>query len=118
MSILDEITKSVESMSEDELRTAFIAAKEEKEKRKVKQLEYNASPEAKAKRVAYQQERNAAIKQDPEKYAKVVEQRKAYMSKPEVKMKQKAYRDERNAKMKLIMQRAKELGLDKPAPTA
>jgi len=109
--ILDEIAKQVESMSEDELRAEFLKAQEERHKRKAKQLEYNAKPEMKEKRLAYQKKRNEQIKLDPEKYSVLQSKRKEYMSRPEVKEKQKAYRTKRNELQKQLIARAKELGI-------
>jgi hypothetical protein len=118
MSLLDEIAKQVETMSEEELRAEFVKAQEDKLKRKAKQAEYNANPEAKAKRLDYQKTRNEAIKADPEKYAALTAKRKEYMGRPEVKGKMKEYRDKRNLLQKLVMQRAKELGIDTAALAA
>ena len=110
-SMLDEIAKTVESMTEEELRAEFIKAQADRSARKEKQLAYNADPENKAKRLAYQKQRNELIKTDPAAYAKLTEKRKAYMSRPDVKDKQKAYRVKRNEMHKLILARAKQLGI-------
>lgn len=111
MSLLDNVQQSVEQMSEAELREAFLQMEQEKKARTEKQKKYNLDPANKEKRLAYSKERNEKIKQDPEKYAVVQAKRKEYMAKN--KDKQKAYRTKRNELHKAIMQRARELGIDK-----
>lgn len=103
--IIDEVTAAVDNMDEATLRAEFARITKEREERKVKQKEYNASPEAKAKRKAYSEEYR---KKNPDKFK---EQRKAYMQKPEVKQRMKAYRQKRQANEKAILARAKELGI-------
>lgn len=107
MGILDDAAKDVGQMSEDEIRKEFLALAQAREKRKVKQAEYNAKPENKAKREAYSK---AYRDKDPEAFKA---KRKAYMTRPDVKAKHKAYMKDRNDKRKAILARAKELGLDK-----
>lgn len=115
--ILDEVVKQVESMSEEELRAEFLAAQKAKAEQKERQLKYNSSPEAKAKRSEYQKNRLAQMETNPELKAKIEAQRKAYHSKPEVKAKMKEYRIKRNARIKAVLERAKQLGITAEAPS-
>ena len=112
MGILDEAQKSVSEMSEDDIRKEFLALSAAREKRKVKQAEYNSKPENKAKREAYSK---AYREKDPDGFKA---KRKAYMTRPDVKEKHKAYMKARNEKRKLIFARAKELGIDKQVAEA
>jgi len=109
MSILDEVSaevsREVGEMTPEQLKAEFAKLKDEREKRQAKQKEYNAKPESQEKRKAYSKEYR---EKNPEKFK---EQRKAYMQKPEVKDRMKAYRTKRNAREKLILAKAKELGI-------
>jgi hypothetical protein len=112
MSILDEVTQQVQTLSKEELQAEYTRILEDRAKRKEKQKEYNASPEAKEKRQAYSKQYR---EKNPDKFK---EQRKAYMQKPEVKERMKAYRQKKQAAEKLILQRAKELGITAETPAS
>lgn len=105
MGILDEVQAQLDSMTPDQLKEEFLKITADREKRKEKQKEYNASPEAKEKRQAYSKKYR---EENPEKFK---ETRKAYMQKPEVKERLKTYRQERQAREKAILAKAKELGI-------
>src|SRR5262245_28777776 len=97
--ILDAVSAQVDQMSEEELRAEFLQYQKAKAEQKERQQKYNATPEAKANRKAYQEKRLADINADPEKKAALTASRKAYHEKPEVKARMKEYRDKRNAKI-------------------
>lgn len=105
MSLLDDIKKSVDSMSVDDLKKEFEAIKANEQKRRDAMKARNADPEVKAKRLEYSKQYR---EKNPEKFAA---QRKAYMNRPEVKERMKAYRQKRNEHVKLVLQKAKELGI-------
>jgi hypothetical protein len=105
MSLLDDIKKSVDSMSVDDIKAEFEAIKASEAKRREAMRTRNADPEVKAKRLEYSK---AYRDKNPEKFKA---QRQAYMQKPEVKERMKAYRADRNAKVKAILAKAKELGI-------
>jgi hypothetical protein len=105
MGILDEVTAQVESLTPEQLKAEFAKIQEQRAKRQEKQKEYNASPEAKEKRLAYSKQYR---EKNPEKFK---ETRKAYMQKPEVKARMKDYRLKRQAAEKAILAKAKALGI-------
>jgi hypothetical protein len=109
MGILDEANKAIEQMSPEEIAKEFALLTEQRAKRQEKQKEYNAKPENKEKRKKYSEEYR---QKDPEGFAA---KRKAYMQKPEVKARHKEYMKARNERNKLLIAKAKELGLDKTA---
>lgn len=94
-----QIKTQVQALSPEQIKAQLAKFQEQK----AKQIQRNATPEAKAKRTEYNQKRN----QDPA----VVAARKAYHQRPEVKARMTDYRKERNAKIKALVDRAKELGL-------
>jgi hypothetical protein len=112
MGILDEANKAIEQMSPEEIAKEFQLLTAQREQRKEKQKEYNAKPENKEKRKKYSEEYRA---KDPEGFAA---KRKQYMQKPEVKARHKEYMKARNERNKLLIAKAKELGLDKSTPPA
>ncbi len=83
--IMEDIAGEVEELNVDVLREELKSMLVNDEKRKVKQQAYNATPEAQAKRKNY--------------YDKTKDQRREYQKK-------------RAARQKLILQRAKEAGLE------
>jgi hypothetical protein len=84
--VLQSLAQEVEDLDVEDLREELKRQIAADAKRKARQQEYNKSPEAQERRKAY--------------YEKTKEQRAAY---------RKRY----NAKKKLMLQRAKELGIDK-----
>jgi hypothetical protein len=105
MSILDEVTQTVNSLTPEQLREEFLKIQEAQAKRKEKQKEYNANPETKEKRLAYSKQYR---EKNPEKFK---ETRKAYMQKPEVKARMKTYRQKKQAEIKAILEAAKAAGI-------
>jgi len=112
MGILDDVKNQVEQMDAEAVKAELQKMLLANEKRKEKQVQYNSSPEAKAKRTEYSKKYNADRLADPEKREGIIAKRKEYHSRPEVKEKQKAYRTRRNDLTKALMNRAKELGID------
>jgi hypothetical protein len=114
MGILDEANKAIDRMTPEEIAKEFALLTAQREKRQEKQKEYNAKPENKEKRKQYSEQYRA---KDPEGFAA---KRKAYMQKPEVKERHKQYMKQRNERNKLLLAKARELGLDKQgsAPSA
>ncbi len=82
--ILQGLAAEIEGLSEAELRSELQQIQAADSKRKARQLEYNASPEALERRKAY--------------YERTKEQRVEY-------------RKKYNARKKLILQKAKEAGI-------
>jgi len=117
-SILSEAAANFENLSVEDLKAHLQKVAAAQVKQRERQKEYNATPEAKEKRTAYQTKRNAEIKADPEKYEALKEKRKAYMSKPEVVEKRKAYHAKRNAEIKALLAEAKKRGIDVKAVLA
>ena len=103
MSILDQVKAEYENKGIEEIKAELAKVTAQRAAQREKQKTYNTKPENLEKRKAYNVQRNSK----PE----VKEQRKAYMAKPEVKERQKAYRQTRNAKIKVLLARAKELGI-------
>jgi hypothetical protein len=103
VSLLDRIKAQVAAMKPEEVKAQL-------EKIKAQRAKHGGgkkgplTPEQKAKRTAYNKQRI----QRPE----VKEKMKAYRSKPETKAKQKAYRQSRAEKVKLLLAKAKELGIE------
>jgi hypothetical protein len=118
VSILDEVKNELETMGPDAIKAELLKLKEQAEKRKLKQKEYNTSPEAAEKRKSYSKEYREKVMADPAKAEKIVAKRKEYMQKPETKARMKEYRDKRNARNKAILERAKELGITLDGATA
>lgn len=107
MGLLDEVKQSVQQMDPETLRKRVLAIEEQKVKRQAAMKERNATltPEEKEKR-------NERAKAYREKNGdKFKEARKAYNTKPEVIERRKAYMKRRNETNKLILQRAKEMGI-------
>jgi hypothetical protein len=115
MSILDDVKSEVQNMDADAVKAELARLLTQRAKRTEAQKERNSNPDVQAKRQAYSKQYREKAMSDPEKAAKIVERRKAYMSKPEVKARMKTYRDKRNAKVKEILARAKELGIEVPS---
>jgi hypothetical protein len=111
-SILSEAAANFDNLSVDELKAHLIKVAEQRQKQRAHQQEYNASPEAKAKRKTYQTSRLEAIKADPTKYDALKAKRKEYMNRPDVKSKRQAYHKTRNEVMKKLMEVAKAKGID------
>jgi len=109
--ILDDVKQEVQGMDAGKVREELQKLLTANAKRKVAQAERNQNPEVIAKRQEYSKVYRERVMSDPEKAAKVVERRKAYMGKPEVKARMKTYRDKRNEKVKALLARAQELGL-------
>jgi hypothetical protein len=84
--VIAALSEEVEDLSEDVLREELKKLMAQDAKRKVRQAEYNKSPEAQMKRKEY--------------YEKT-------------KDKRAEYRKKYNARKRLMLQRAKDLGLDK-----
>lgn len=111
MGILDDVKQEVQGMDAGKVREELQKLLTANAKRKVAQAERNQNPEVIAKRQEYSKVYRERVMSDPEKAAKVVERRKAYMGKPEVKTRMKTYRDKRNTRIKELLARAQELGL-------
>jgi hypothetical protein len=101
-SLLNRIKAQVASMKPEEVKAALEKIKTQRAKH-VGGPGKPLTPEQKAKRTAYNKER---IKR-PE----VKEKMKAYRSKPEVKARSKEYRKARAEGQKLLLAKAKELGI-------
>ncbi len=86
--VLSEIAEEVESLSPEALREELRSVLAAEGKRKERLKEYNDRPEVKEKRQAY------------------------YLN-PDNKAKRQAYQQKRNARHKLLLQKARESGLDK-----
>jgi thioredoxin-like negative regulator of GroEL len=107
MSILDEVQKEVAQLTPEQVQAEFQKLMEQRAKRQEKQREYNARPENKEKRAEYAKQYR---ERDPEAFKR---KRAEYMKRPEVVEKRKAYMKARNERIKLLLQKAKELGFDK-----
>jgi hypothetical protein len=101
--LLDQIKAQVDALPPDQVRAQLMKMQEQKAKQTERNKERNQDPEVKAKRTLYNQERS----KNPE----VVAKRKEYHQKPEVKARMTEYRKERAEKQKMILAKAKELGL-------
>lgn len=111
-SILSEAASNFENLSVDDLKAHLGKLAEAKAKQKVRQQEYNASPEAKEARKEYQKKRLDTLKADPEKLEALKEKRKEYMNRDDVKAKRKAYHQKRNAEQKALLEAAKKAGIN------
>jgi hypothetical protein len=113
-SILDQVKQNIQKLTPEQVRERLQAMETRAAQQKVKQKERNAnlSPEAKAKRT---EAHKAYREKNPDKFKA---QREAYNAKPEVKAKRKEYQRKRNAEMKMLRERAKELGIVVTAPAA
>ncbi len=85
---LSDIAEEVEGMSEEQLKEELRGVMAAEGKRKERLKEYNARPE-------------------------VAERRKEYYKNPDNQAKRKLYQKKRQARIKLVLQKAKDLGLDK-----
>ena len=108
-SILSEV--NLDNLSTDDLKAHLAKTLQAKAKQREHQKEYNATPEAKEARKAYQTKRQAEIATDPEKAAALKTKREEYNQRPEVVAKRKEYHKKRNASMKALLAEAAKRGL-------
>lgn len=100
-SLLEKITAQVASMSKEQVAAQLAKIKAARAKQTAKRGEL--TPEQKAKRTAYNKERM--------KRPEVKEKMLAYRKSPEAVARRKAYSKQRAEKIKLLVARAKELGI-------
>jgi hypothetical protein len=107
-SLLERIKAQVATMKPEDVQAQLAKIREQREKQKARRG--TLSPDALEKRKAYNKARIAK----PEVKAKM----KEYRQKPETKARMTEYRKARAERTKLILQKAKELGITAEAPTA
>lgn len=106
-SIMDDVKGQIAQMDENQIREqlAKIAERREAQKGKQKEKLKNLTPEErearKAKQLEYRQKNGE----------KFEAKRKEYNQRPDVVAKRKVYMKARNEKQKLLLARAKELGI-------